>query len=61
MLTSEFVPEMGALLRRLEGRVRNDPTLMLTDGEDLLMEIEDAIVVLCVLHFKLQKAGIDRE
>lgn len=57
MLTSEFLPEMGALIRRLEGRVRNDRTLLTSDGEDLLHEIEDALVVLCVLYLRLERAG----
>lgn len=59
MLSSEFNQEVGALIRSLERRVRNDQTLLLADGEDLLHEIEDALVVLCVLYFKLKAAGVE--
>jgi hypothetical protein len=58
MLSSEFTQEMGALIRRLEARVRHDPTLINADGEDLLFELEDAIVTLCALHVKLERLGV---
>lgn len=59
MLSPEFSQEMGALVRRLEGRVRNDPVLQRADGDDLLYELEDAIVMLCALYFKVQRAGVE--
>lgn len=57
MLTSEFTQEMGALIRSLENRVRNDPTLTFdtNDKEDVLHEIDDAIIVLIALRFKIQR------
>lgn len=59
MLSSEFNQETGSLIRSLERRVRNDPTLLVADGEDLLHEIEDALVILIVLYLKLKRAGIE--
>lgn len=58
MLSSEFNQEMGALIRSLERRVRNDPALLHDDGAlNALGHIEDAIVALVVLHMKLQKVA----
>ena len=54
MLTSEFLPEMGALLRSLEARVRNEPNLRHEDLDTALAHIERAIVILTALHLSLR-------
>lgn len=53
MLTEDFNNEMGALIRRLSQRIRNDQTLRLADEDDALAEIADAIVILCALYISL--------
>lgn len=55
MLSSEFTPEMGALIRRLETRIRNQPNLRHEDVPAALASIEESIVILCALHMKLTK------
>jgi hypothetical protein len=55
MLSSEFNVEMGALIRRLESRVRLEPKRRGTTPDDPLEKIEQAIVSLIALYFELQK------
>jgi hypothetical protein len=54
MLTSEFVPEMGAMIRRLEQRVREDPQLKEDRQTDVEDDLEAAIITLCALLIKLR-------
>jgi hypothetical protein len=57
MLSSEFTQEMGALIRRLESRVREDPSLhTLHATEDLEHWLEGAVVTLCSMLIHLQEA-----
>lgn len=55
MLTSEFIPEMGALLRRLEGRVQNEPSLRTEDVRTVQDHVERAIVVLVAEWVELER------
>lgn len=55
MLSSEFTPEMGTLIRRLETRVRNQPNLRNEDQREALARIEESIVILCALHIQLTR------
>ena len=54
MLSSEFAPEMGALLRSLEQKVVTEPSLRHEEMDDVIRHIERAIVTLCALHIKLR-------
>lgn len=51
ILSSEFNQELGALIRRLEAQIRNNPALRHED--DALTRIEQAIVTLCAMHIAL--------
>lgn len=53
MLTNEFNQELGALIRRLEAQIRNNPGLRHED--DPLTRIEQAIVTLCAMHIALSQ------
>lgn len=55
MLASEFIPEMGALIRSLEQKVRTAPELRHEDVEDALDYIERALVILIALDLNLRK------
>lgn len=55
MLASEFNPEMGSLIRSLEKRVLNNPTLRHQDLVNALDHIEEAIVILVALHIKMRQ------
>lgn len=59
MLSSEFNQEMGALIRRLEARVRLDPGLQYDGPTSIKAQVEDAIVTLCALHIKLERMTDD--
>jgi hypothetical protein len=54
MLASEFNQELGALIRRLERRVREDPQLVHPMSEDAERHLENAIVALVALYLKLK-------
>jgi hypothetical protein len=54
MLSSEFGPEMGALLRSLEARIRSHPNLMYGDSDDALDHLRDAIVALTAVYLSLR-------
>lgn len=67
MLTSDFVQEMGLLIRSLEQKVRQEPALshlpevagvgeVPADVRISLDHVERAIVSLVALHISLQKA-----
>lgn len=45
---------MGALLRRLEAQVRNEPALRHDREVDTLSRIEQAIVSLVAIHIELR-------
>lgn len=56
MLTSDFNNEMGALIRSLEQKVRQEPFLTAQpEAIDALESIERAIVCLVALHIKLRR------
>lgn len=59
MLSSEFTQELGALIRRLETRVRLDPVLQHENVEGVQKDIEDAIVTLCAVHIRLGRIAND--
>jgi len=55
MLSSEFSQEVGALVRRLEGRIRNEPSLQNESVMSAQEAIERAIVVLCAEWMELER------
>jgi hypothetical protein len=54
MLSSEFVPELGALLRSLEARIRQAPGLIHEGEADVLDHLRDAIVSLTAVYLSLR-------
>lgn len=52
MLNSEFTQEMGALLRRLQEKVRTQPTVRSDDPKD---RIEQAIIALVAIRLDMEK------
>lgn len=55
MLSSEFSQEIGALVRRLESRVRTEPSLQHQTVLSAQESIERAIVVLCSEWLELER------
>ena len=63
MRSEELSGELGSLIRRMEGRIRNHPTYadLLASGTDdaelfhVLSALEDAIVGLVLLHIKMRQ------
>lgn len=61
MLNSEFTPEMGALIRSLESKVRLYPNLRHEDLNEALDHLEQAIVILCALHINLKGTNLEAQ
>jgi hypothetical protein len=58
MLSSEFLQEMGALLRSLEQKVRTEPDVRSADPAD---QIERAIIALVQIRLEMKSSGTDRD
>ena len=48
---------MGALIRSLESKIRNEPALTRSDLDSALGHIEQALVALVALHIDLRRNG----
>ena len=56
MLSNELAQELGALIRSLEGQVRQHPNLRASDEQDVIEHIDQAIVALVAVRMKLRTA-----
>lgn len=56
MLSSDFQQELGALLRRLQDKVRTEPSVRSEDPKD---QIERAIIALVSVRLEMER-GQDR-
>ena len=57
MLSSDFIQEMGALVRSLEQKIRTEPDVRSCDPAD---QIERAIIALVQIRLEM-KRGTDRD
>lgn len=58
MLSEDLINELGALIRRLEKRIRLDNIYMDRDPENVVLAgLEDAIIGLVLLHIKARQSG----
>lgn len=53
MLSTEFIAELGGFIRSLEAQIRLHPELRTSDKEDVLDDLDQAIVSLIAVRMKL--------
>lgn len=53
MYSHEFIAELGGFIRSLEAQIRMHPELRSSDKEDVLDDLDQAIVALIAVRMKL--------
>lgn len=56
MLSPEFMSELGALVRSLESQIRQRPELAHSDEQDVLVNLDRAIVSLIAVRVQLERS-----
>lgn len=56
MYSHEFIAELGGFIRGLETQIRVHPELRSSDKEDVLEDLDQAIVALVAVRMKLARS-----
>lgn len=56
MLSTEFITELGAFIRSLESEIRQQPELRSSDEQDVIGNLDRAIVSLIAVRMKLKRS-----